>query len=428
MTVLLGGTVGGPLTIRSAVERTLNTTLESRPTTEGRGAAAGLASTAVPLGFDVWAGCPLRSGPLPAPAGPGSGFADRDDAAPPELDPAPNHTDDRSTFAPIHDYVFLSPQHHRRLEVVRARNEQWPSARTDHDTWDLATTVGATATMVAAARAAASRRADPIIRDPLAEPLVRAVGVDFFVRLATGELDFADVGDAGSAWMPDVFAIRTHFFDAFLCAARQDGIRQMVIVASGLDSRAYRLPWPTSTVVYEIDQPDVIEFKSATLSRLGASPTAFLRSVGIDLRSDWPAALQQAGFDTAQPAAWIAEGLLIGFLPGDAQNHLLDDITALSAPGSRLAADHLPNHATGLGTMMRAIGERWREYGLDADLSDLYFAGDRGNVEAGLKTRGWETVGSTLDDLFRAAVVGAVGRALAEGPASDIRYVTALRA
>lgn len=299
-------------------------------------------------------------------------------------------------------------------------------ARTDHDSWDLATTVGATATMVAAARAAASRRPDPIINDPLAEPLVRAVGVDFFVRLATGNIDFTDAGgDADSAWMPDVFAVRTLFFDAFLGAAWHDGIRQMVIMASGLDSRAYRLQWPTSTVVYEIDQPEVIEFKSATLTSLGALPTAPLRPVRIDLRDDWPKALQQAGFDPHQPAAWIAEGLLIGFLPDAAQNRLLDDITALSAPGSRLAADHLAKHAVRLGAMMRAIGERWRELGLDADLGDLYFGGDRGNVEVGLRTRGWAAVGSTLHDLF--SVAGVVGQAVTDGPASDIRYVTAVR-
>src|ERR1700733_16250149 len=135
------------------------------------------------------------------------------------------------------------------------------------DTWDLATSVGATATMVAAARAAASLRQGSIINDPFAEPLVRATGVDFFARLARGELDFANVGgEVGTGWMPDVFAVRAKFFDDFFAAAGVKGIRQAVIVASGLDARAYRLPWPADMIVYEVDQPEVIEFKSATLA------------------------------------------------------------------------------------------------------------------------------------------------------------------
>jgi methyltransferase (TIGR00027 family) len=107
-------------------------------------------------------------------------------------------------------------------------------ARTDNDSWDLATSVGATATMVAAARAAASRRPNAIIHDPFAEPLVRAVDIDFFTGLASGELDFAEIGgDAESGWMPDVFAVRARFFDNFFESASDAGIRQVVIVASG---------------------------------------------------------------------------------------------------------------------------------------------------------------------------------------------------
>ena len=113
-----------------------------------------------------------------------------------------------------------------------------------------------------------------------------------------------------------------------------------MILASGLDTRAYRLPWPADTVVFEIDQPEVIAFKSRTLAELGAEPTAERRTVAIDLREDWPSALQAAGFDPTQPTAWIAEGLLI-YLPPDAQDRLFDDITALSAPGSRIATEHM---------------------------------------------------------------------------------------
>ena len=97
--------------------------------------------------------------------------------------------------------------------------------------------------------------------------------------------------------MADNMAVRTKFFDEFFLDATKAGIKQAVILASGLDSRAYRLTWPAGTVVYEVDQPQVIEFKTRTLAELGAAPTADRRVVAIDLRDDWPAALRAAGFD-----------------------------------------------------------------------------------------------------------------------------------
>jgi methyltransferase (TIGR00027 family) len=209
--------------------------------------------------------------------------------------------------------------------------------RTEGDTWDLASSVGATATMVAAARAAATRNSQPVIN---AEPLVRAVGLDVFTKLAGGELESDDLEKGvGFPRMVDTFAARARFYDDYFAAAGRAGLRQVVIVASGLDARSYRLAWPAGTTVYEIDQPEVIAFKTATLSEIGAAPTAELRAIGIDLREDWPAALQEAGFDPAQPTAWLAEGVLIGFLPPEAEVRLLDAITPLSSEGSRFAAD-----------------------------------------------------------------------------------------
>src|ERR1700745_4082020 len=185
-------------------------------------------------------------------------------------------------------------------------------ARTDTDTWDLATSVGATATMVAAARAIATKADNPLIEDRFAEPLVRAVGVDFFTRWAGGEVLAADVDHDESSWklehMPDAMAVRTRFFDAFFRDATQAGIRQAVILASGLDARAYRLDWPAGMTVFEVDQPEVITFKTTTLAELGAEPTTDRRTVAIDLRKDWPAALIEAGFDKSQPPAWVREG------------------------------------------------------------------------------------------------------------------------
>ena len=300
-------------------------------------------------------------------------------------------------------------------------------SRFEGDTWDLASSVGATATMVAAARAMASKADRPLIDDPFAEPLVRAVGVDLFTRLASGDLrpDDLDVDDedAGMQRMADNMAIRTKFFDEFFLDATAAGIRQAVILASGLDSRAYRLPWPAGTTVYEIDQPDVIDFKTRTLAALGVEPTAGRRTVAIDLRNDWPTALAEAGFDPTKPTAWSAEGLL-GYLPPDAQDRLLDTITALSAPGSRFATESMPNvdpaDQDKLIERMRAAAQRWRDHGFDLDLSELVFLGDRNVAEPYLADHGWQVSGSSINELFAAN-----GLAPFEGdtPFTKLRYI-----
>jgi methyltransferase (TIGR00027 family) len=135
--------------------------------------------------------------------------------------------------------------------------------RSDTDSWDLASSVGATATMVAAARALASKDTDPIIDDPFAAPLVRAVGIDFFTRVVDGDITPTDAGENGTAELQtetDSLAVRTKFFDDFFTNAAAAGIEQHVILAAGLDSRAYRLDWPAGVVVYEVDQPEVVTF------------------------------------------------------------------------------------------------------------------------------------------------------------------------
>jgi methyltransferase (TIGR00027 family) len=282
-------------------------------------------------------------------------------------------------------------------------------ARTDNDSWDLASSVGATATMVAAARAMATTADDPLINDPFAEPLVRAVGVDFFTRLVTGDLRPEDLDSdsesVGMQQMTDNMAVRTKFFDEFFLSATGGGIRQAVILASGLDSRAYRLAWPAGTTVYEIDQPDVIEFKTRTLAELGAEPTAKRRAVAMDLRYDWPSALIEEGFDPNQPTAWSAEGLL-GYLPPDAQDRLLDTITELSPPGSRVAVESVPNidpsdHEKAI-ERMREASERWREHGFDLDFAELVYMGDRNEAASYLGDHGWELDRHSASELFAA--------------------------
>lgn len=275
--------------------------------------------------------------------------------------------------------------------------------RTDQDSWDLASSVGATATMVAAARALASEGTNPIINDPFAAPLVRAVGLDFFRRLVDGEVTDSE-GDEGSGkdlgLETDSIAVRTRFFDDFFLDAARDGVRQAVILAAGLDSRAYRLSWPSGSVVYEVDQPAVVEFKSTTMSGLGAAPTAERRTVSIDLREDWPAALRDSGFDVTRPTSWSAEGLLM-YLPPDAQDRLFDNITELSAPGSRLATEYHPDTA-GATMSQRAqeFNDRWAKVGCDIDLSGLFFDGDRSNVVDYLTGKGWEVSARPRRELF----------------------------
>jgi len=279
--------------------------------------------------------------------------------------------------------------------------------RTNDDTWDLATSVGSTATMVAAARAIATK--DGSIDDPFAEPLVRAVGVDFLTRWATGDLKAADVDEGTAGWglaqMPAAMAARTRYFDAFFADAARDGIRQAVILASGLDARAHRLNWPADMTVYEIDQPAVIEFKSRTLSALGAEPRANLRTVAIDLRDDWATALVTAGFDASRPSAWIAEGLF-GYLPPEAQDRLLDAVTALSAPGSRIGTEAIPHQGDldidAAREKMRESTAKWREHGFDLDFSELGFHGERHDVGTYLDARGWTSVGTQMGDLLAA--------------------------
>src|SRR5690348_15933201 len=196
------------------------------------------------------------------------------------------------------------------------------SQRTENDTWDIATSVGATAVMVAAARAAETDRDDPLIRDPYAKDLVANAGTGIWEFMLDDQF-VAKVGDADPEvaaiveHMSAYQAVRTHFFDAFFAESAAAGIRQIVILASGLDSRAYRLSWPAGTTVYEIDQPKVLEYKAATLD--GVAPTAVRRAVAMDLRYDWPKALQDKGFDPIVPTAWLAEGLLM-YLPAEAQD------------------------------------------------------------------------------------------------------------
>lgn len=277
--------------------------------------------------------------------------------------------------------------------------------RVDSDTWDLATSVGVTATVVAMNRAIATRTNIAGVSDPYAEPLVSAVGVGAYARYARGEIDGAAADDISR--MADGIAARTRFYDDFLVNAVDSGIRQVVILASGLDARAYRLRWPTDIVVYELDQPQVIDFKTRTLADLGANPAATHRTIGVDLRDDWPAELRAAGFDTSRPAAWLAEGLLV-YLPPEAQDRLLDNITELSAPGSRIATENTATITSDdlvtISERMQQMRGRWLDKGIDlgvdVDVAELFYPGERTASATYLADAGWQPVLRTSSDLF----------------------------
>lgn len=210
--------------------------------------------------------------------------------------------------------------------------------RTDNDTWDITTSVGSTALFVAAARALEAQKLDPLAVDKFAEIFCRAAGGPW-AAVVDGEAPDHPLKSEGFGRHFVTFqAARTRYFDTYFRRAAQAGVRQIVLLAAGLDSRGYRLDWPAGTVVYELDQPQVLEFKRDTLVAHSASATAERREIAVDLRDDWPQALRDSGFRSDEPSAWIAEGLLI-YLPASAQEQLFAGIDSLASSGSHLAVE-----------------------------------------------------------------------------------------
>lgn len=209
--------------------------------------------------------------------------------------------------------------------------------RTEHDTWDITTSVGSTALFVAAARALEAQKPKPLAVDPYAEVFCRAVGGQW-ADVLDGTAHEHPLRAEFGRYFVDFQGARTKYFDTYFRAAAGSGIRQVVLLAAGLDSRAYRLPWPHGTTVFELDQPQVLAFKRDVLDNYGATPSADRRQIAVDLRDDWPQALRDNGFDASMPSAWIAEGLLI-YLLATAQDQLFTGIAALASPGSHLAVE-----------------------------------------------------------------------------------------
>lgn len=211
-----------------------------------------------------------------------------------------------------------------------AATPEFGSLRSDDDHWDIVSSVGYTALLVAGWRALHAVGPQPLVRDEYAKYFITASRDPYLMNL------LANPGTSlNETAFPRLYGVQTRFFDDFFSSAGDTGIRQAVIVAAGLDSRAYRLKWPNGATVFEIDLPKVLEFKARVLAEQGAIPNAGRSEVAADLRADWPRALKAAGFDPQRSSAWSVEGLL-PYLTNDAQSALFTRIGELCAPGSRI--------------------------------------------------------------------------------------------
>ncbi|MGP4019829.1 SAM-dependent methyltransferase [Saccharopolyspora sp. 5N708] len=230
--------------------------------------------------------------------------------------------------------------------------------------------------MVAAARALETTREDRLIDDPYAAALAKAAGAP----VPVAESDF------GSGWQDaiDYIGVRSRFFDDWFEKVCADGSRQAVIVASGLDTRAFRLPWPDGVRLFEIDQPKVLAYKEEVLATQDARPGCDRRVVPVDLRDDWAGALRQAGFDPTRPTAWLAEGLL-PYLSAAAEVQLVRTIHELSAAGSEAAIENLTTKRSML--LGPDLSEQSRRWGVDLD--ELFSSEDRPSAADLLTERGW---------------------------------------
>jgi methyltransferase (TIGR00027 family) len=238
--------------------------------------------------------------------------------------------------------------------------------------------VGGTSLAVARARAWESGRPDRLFDDPYAAAFTTAAPT---TRRAVSP-------GSPRARLAFHVIIRTRFYDDYLLGACAAGCRQVVLVAAGLDTRAYRLPWPDGVRLYELDLPEVLTFKEAVLSGQEAVAGCERTALPVDLRSDWPATLTGAGFDPNVPTAWLIEGLL-AYLTADEATLLLTRVGALSAPDSRLSLER--NNAA------RTLAEGDRS-GIE-EYATLWKGGLGADTAGWLGDHGWRTETHSLREV-----------------------------
>ncbi|MFF4409911.1 SAM-dependent methyltransferase [Streptomyces sp. NPDC001404] len=252
--------------------------------------------------------------------------------------------------------------------------------------WDIVSGIGITALAVAAARAVETSRPDALIQDPYAVRFVEEARPPVPMPTTAAEAE----ADGARRYWPDTstyIAVRTRAFDDFFQEAVAAGVTQAVVLAAGLDARAFRLPWPAGTVVYEIDQPLVLDFKLRVLREQGVAASCEHRPVAVDLRNDWATALEAAGFDRSRPTAWLAEGLL-PYLPPEAEEELFQEIHRLSTPGSRFAVETFGNAWVVTRSEEAAEGS---VRSLGVDITSLIHTDQRPKPADRLTELGWRT-------------------------------------
>jgi methyltransferase (TIGR00027 family) len=275
--------------------------------------------------------------------------------------------------------------------------------RSADDTWDITTSVGSTALLVAAARALEAKKADPVAVDPYAEVFCRAASSHWADVVGGKEPGSTLVGDFGTHFV-NFQAARTRYFDNYFGEAADAGVRQIVLLAAGLDSRGYRLPWPEGTVVFELDQPRVLEFKREVLAEHGDRPTAERREVAVDLRNDWAQALTGCGFDPARPAAFLAEGLLV-YLSATTQGELFASVNRLACPGSHVAIEEGEPMPEPVFDMLKAREQA--KVGADVTFFSLIYNQQYERADTWFDRHGWTSTRTPLADYLTQ-----VGRAL----------------
>lgn len=250
---------------------------------------------------------------------------------------------------------------------------------------------------VAAARALEAQKLDPVAVDPYAEVFCRAVGGEWADLLDGNAPEHALTTEFGEVFV-NFQGVRTKYFDTYFRAVAADGVPQIVLLAAGLDSRGYRLNWPDGTVLFELDQPQVLQFKREVLDGHGATPTADRREVAVDLRNDWPKALRDSGFDPSRRSAWIAEGLLI-YLPASAQQQLFTGVDALAVPGSHAAVeDAVPLDAD---TFEAAKRKEVRVAGKGDTFFSLVYNEQHEPAQQWFANHGWDAEATPLPDYLR---------------------------